>query len=116
MKEQGLRHCFDQTDSFLNYHIFHAVGILGVDFSPERPPSTMQLFKLMANPAFRKSVQKLREDLANAGVNVDPEVCLSVHDKSPVLSSLELASERDGDVERFQGPISKVEINCNYTL
>ncbi|KAF8525371.1 hypothetical protein JB92DRAFT_3109106 [Gautieria morchelliformis] len=45
----------------------------GIDFSPDRPPSSIQLFKLLANPAFRKGVQKLRDDLANAGVNVDPE-------------------------------------------
>jgi len=35
----------------------------------------MQLFGLLANPTFRKGVLKLREDLANAGVNVDAEVC-----------------------------------------
>ena len=39
----------------------------------------MELFKLLANPAFRKSLHKLREDLANAGVNVDPEVCHRFH-------------------------------------
>ncbi|KAF8592375.1 hypothetical protein K439DRAFT_1378447 [Ramaria rubella] len=45
----------------------------GIDFSPERRPTSMQLLRLLANPEFRKSVQKLRDDLEKAGVNVNPE-------------------------------------------
>lgn len=68
----------------------------------------MQLFKLLANPAFRKSVQRLREDLANAGVNVDPEVWSHLHFSCYLI--LKHVLERNGDVERFQGPTYKVEI------
>ena len=68
----------------------------------------MQLFKLLANPTFRKSVQRLREDLANAGVNVDPEVWSRLHFSCYLI--LKHVSERNGDVERFQGPTYKVEI------
>lgn len=50
----------------------------GIDFSPDHPPSSLQLFKLLANSEFRKGVQKLRDDLVKAGVNVEPEVRASL--------------------------------------
>ena len=72
---------FDRRNMYSSLlpHTYKCGLIVGVSFSPDRPPSTMQLFGLMVNPAFRKGVQKLREDLANAGVNVDPEVCTRPH-------------------------------------
>lgn len=34
----------------------------------------MQLMGIMANPTFRRGLQKLQEDLASAGVNINSEV------------------------------------------
>jgi hypothetical protein len=83
----------------------------GIDFSPDRPPSSIQLFKLLANPAFRKGLQKLRDDLANAGVNVNPEVrALRLH---RVSHPTPWTSERNGDVECIQRPRYQVEMKYN---
>jgi hypothetical protein len=73
----------------------------GIDFSPERPPSSLQLFKLLANTEFRKGVQKLRDDLAKAGVNVDPEVRGYLHNETLDDIPYTLSLERDGDAGSF---------------
>ena len=46
----------------------------GLSFSPENPPTKMQLLKLAMNPTFRESAKRVMDELKKAGIEINPEV------------------------------------------
>ena len=46
----------------------------GLSFSPENPPTKMQLLKLAMNPTFRESAKRVIDELKKAGIEINPEV------------------------------------------
>ena len=46
----------------------------GLSFSPENPPTKMQMLKLAMNPTFRESAKRVMDELKKEGIEINPEV------------------------------------------
>lgn len=54
-------------------------NFIDIEISTDKPPSTMQMFKLAANPKFREGARRVIDEMRNAGVNITSEVRTSAH-------------------------------------
>jgi hypothetical protein len=45
-----------------------------VDIISGKPPSTMQIFRMAANPEFREAAKRVATELQNAGIKIDSQV------------------------------------------
>jgi len=54
-----------------------------VEISPDKPPSTMQMFKLAANPKFREGARRLIEEMRSAGIQINSENAFELFGMKP---------------------------------